>query len=67
MTIDYSELVVETGKVAPGGTVVGLTFVGVPIADWLVLATLLFTLLQVYFLLRDKWWRQRKDRHGRKR
>ena len=61
------DLVEDTIKASPSVTVAGLTVLGVPVQEWLILATIVYTFLQIYFLLRDKWWRQRKDRNGRKR
>ena len=60
------DLVEDTIKASPSVTVVGLTVLGVPVQEWLILATIVYTLLQLYFLLRGKWWRQRKDKNGRK-
>ena len=60
------DLVEGTIKASPSVTVVGLTVLGVPVQEWLILATIVYTLLQLYFLLRGKWWRQRKDKNGRK-
>jgi len=67
MTNHYSELVTEGAKAAPAVAVGGLTLFGVSLADWVLISTLLYTGVQLFFLLRDKWWRQRKDRNGRKR
>ena len=37
------------------------------LADWLQVAALIFTLAQLYFLVRDRWWRDRKQRSRRDR
>lgn len=29
---------------------------------WLTIAILLYTLAQLYFLVRDKWWRERQNK-----
>ena len=62
----HHDILAEGAKAAPVLTVGGLTLVGVSLADWLLAVTLVYTLAQLFFLLRDKWWRQRKDRNGRK-
>jgi hypothetical protein len=62
----HQDILTEGAKAAPALTVGGLTLVGVSLADWLLAVTLVYTLAQLFFLLRDKWWRQRKDRNGRK-
>ena len=67
MTNHYSELVTEGAKAAPAVTVGGLTLFGVGLSDWVLISTLVYTAVQLFFLLRDKWWRQRKDRNARKR
>jgi hypothetical protein len=66
MNTQHSELVTEATKAAPALTVGGLTLFGVGLSDWVLLATLIYTLLQVGFLLRDKWYTPRKLRNGRK-
>lgn len=50
----------EVAKMSPPASVAGLALSGVSLSDWLIVATLIYTALNIYFLLRDKWWRQRK-------
>ena len=58
--MDYKEtVVVEATKASPPLTVGAMTLVGVPLSDVVLYITLLYTVLQLYFLLRDKWWRAR--------
>jgi hypothetical protein len=57
----------EAVKAGPPVTVGGLTVFGVGLSDWVLIATLVYTVLQLYFLLRDKWYRPRKERNGSKR
>ncbi|URY99239.1 hypothetical protein 6939_0060 [Klebsiella phage 6939] len=45
-----SEAAIELGKNAPPSIVVGLSLLGIPIADWVQLAVLLYTLLQIHVL-----------------
>lgn len=66
MNTQHSELVTEATKAAPALTVGGLTLFGVGLSDWVLLATLIYTVLQVGFLLRDKWYMPRKVRNGSK-
>jgi hypothetical protein len=59
-----TEIASEMERAIPTVTVGGMTLFGVPLPDVVLLATLIYTVLQAYFLLRDKWWRkddQRKD------
>jgi hypothetical protein len=51
----------EAVKASPPVAVVSLNLVGVQLQDWVLIVTLVYTLLQVYFLLRDRWWKQRKE------
>jgi len=37
------------------------------LAHWVQIAALAFTLFQLLFLLRDKWWRDRKQRRNKRR
>jgi hypothetical protein len=59
---DFQELAIEASKASPPVTVGSLAICGVPLPDILVVVTLLYTVLQAYFLLRDKWWRQREHK-----
>lgn len=63
--MDKSTLV-EVAKASPPVAVTGLSLYGVSLQDGVLLATLVYTLLQLYFLLRDKWWAKRKGKNGRK-
>lgn len=62
MTTPNSEFVAEAAKAAPTLTVGGLTLLGVGLSDWVLLATLVYTLAQIGFLFRDKWYRPHKAR-----
>lgn len=55
MTQQHHEILTEAIKASPALTVGGLTLFGVGLSDWVLLATLIYTVLQVAFLLRDKW------------
>lgn len=62
----HTDTVVEATKAIPPLVVGGITLLGVGLSDWVLFLTIIYTAFQLYFLLRDKWWRQRKDRNGRK-
>lgn len=53
----------EATKAAPPLGVGSMVLFGVPMSDWILVLTALYTVLQLFFLLRDKWWR---DRYGSK-
>lgn len=57
--MDKYEIAAELSKASPPVGVGGLMVCGVALPDIVLICTLLYTVLQGYFLLRDKWWRQR--------
>lgn len=58
--MDYKEsVVVAVTKASPPVTVGAMTLVGIPLSDVVLALTALYTLLQIFFLVRDKWWRKR--------
>lgn len=50
----------EATKSAPVLTVSALNLLGVPLSTWVLVLTFVYTVLQLYFLIRDKWWRDRE-------
>jgi len=48
------DVVASAIKAAPPVSMVGMHFLGYGIADWLIAVTLVYTILQVVVLLRDK-------------
>lgn len=67
MTIDH-DFVTEATRAAPTVAVGGLTIAGISLPDVVLIVTLVYTVAQLYFLLRDKWYaprKARKDNHGR--
>lgn len=60
------DLVSEAVKAAPAVTVTGLTLFGVALADWVLLASLVLIVCQLFFLIRDKVFLNRKDTDGSK-
>jgi hypothetical protein len=47
-----SQQAAEGVKAIPAITVSGMTFLGYGVQDWLVVVTLIYTILQVYLLIR---------------
>jgi hypothetical protein len=64
--ISRNDIVASAVKVAPPVSVTGATLLGYPIADWALWATLLYTLLQIVFLLKDKLFTHRKPKRHSK-
>lgn len=61
------DAVTEAVKAAPPITVGGLTLWGVGLSEWVLILTAIYTILQIYFLLRDKLGQKhRKDKDGSK-
>lgn len=58
MTIK-TDLALEMAKASPPATVAGITLGGVSLPDITYILTAVYTMFMLYFLLRDKWWRQR--------
>lgn len=57
--MSIKDFVLEYAKTSPP-IAVGITYLaGIPLSTWVLIATLVYTMLQTYFLLRDKWWRER--------
>lgn len=66
MTVQHhSDFAVEGTKAIPTIAVGGLTLFGVGLSDWVLLATLFYTVAQIAFLFRDKWYRPRKARKAK--
>ena len=57
---------IEAAKAAPPLTVVSLSLAGVSLQDWVLIITLIYTVLSLIFLIRDKLYRPWKERYGRK-
>lgn len=64
MTQSTNDFIVETTRAAPGITVTGLTLFGVQLSDIVLLATLIYTAAQLFFLIRDKWYIPRKHKRS---
>ena len=55
---------IEAAKAAPPLTVVSLSLAGVSLQDWVLIITLIYTVLSLIFLIRDKLYRPWKDKHN---
>lgn len=49
-----NELAAEAVKASPPLTVAGLTVYGVGLQDWILILTALYTIIQIFILIRDK-------------
>ena len=58
--------VTEAIKAAPPITVGGLTIWGVSLSEWVLILTAIYTVLQIYFLLRDKLGQKHRKKDGSK-
>lgn len=67
MSAGHHDFVAESAKAAPPAAVMGLTLFGVPVSDVLVVVMIVYTLCQLFFLLRDKWWYPRRSRCDERR
>ena len=56
--------VTEAVKAAPPLTVGGLTMWGVSLSEWVLILTAIYTVLQIYFLLRDKLGQEHRKKDG---
>lgn len=62
MSNHQHEVFVESAKLSPPVAVTGLTFAGVSLQDWVLVATLVYTIFSLFFLIRDKVWKPWKER-----
>lgn len=58
------EYLVEATKASPPVTVTGLAIAGASLQDWVLMLTALYTLLQIFLLVR-KYFKERRDGSGR--
>lgn len=61
-----SDVLAEVAKATPPVAVGLLAMAGVYLPVVIMVLTLVYTLLQMYFLIRDKWWRDRKAKNESK-
>lgn len=55
-----SDVAASAVKSAVPVSVAGLTWFGVPLSDWVMALTIIYTVLQIIFLVRDKLFRHRR-------
>ena len=58
------DAVTEAVKAAPPITVGGLTLLGVGLSELVLILTAIYTVLQIYFLLRDKLGQKHRKKDG---
>jgi hypothetical protein len=52
----------ETIKATPSITVGTMTFIGVPLSDWVLILTSIYTAMQIIFLVRDRLIKRRNKK-----
>lgn len=64
---DKIEPVMEVAKAAPSVSIIGLTLLGIPLDQWVLIGSGSLIALQIFFLLREKVylpWRTKHDKQG---
>lgn len=61
------EVVSEVAKATPPITVASLSLYGISLQDWVLIATLIYTVIATFFLIRDKLYYPLKEHYGSKR
>jgi hypothetical protein len=56
----------EALKASPAIAVGSLSIMGYGISDWTMVLTIIYVAFQLFFLIRDKWWRDRGGKRGNK-
>jgi hypothetical protein len=62
--VQTTETVIAVTKAAPPVTVTGATIFGIPLPEVVLWATLVYTAMQGYVLIRDKFykpWKEKRD------
>lgn len=60
-----SSVAAEGLKSLPPLAVAGATFLGFTLQEWMYVATLAYTVMQMYFLIRDKIWKPWRSKNGK--
>ncbi len=60
----YNELAVATAKMSPPITVAAATVAGASLQDWVLAATLVYTVLQIILLVRKTWKEHKKQKEA---
>lgn len=58
------EPIVEAVKATPPASILGLTLMGVPLDQWVIMGSALLIALQIFFLLREKVYLPWKAKHN---
>lgn len=53
---NLDSVVAEAVKAAPPLAVTAATFMGLTLQEWVYVATLVYTLMQLYFLIKDRYF-----------
>ena len=64
MNNNQHDIIVETTRLAPPVAVTGLSIAGVSLQEWVLVITLIYTVLSLFFLIRDKVyipWKVRRN------
>lgn len=54
---DNTDVAVAAAKVAPPAAVSAMAASGINLSDILMVLTIIYTVMQAFFLIRDKWFR----------
>lgn len=65
MSDTLKDVLIEASKGSPPVSVAAMSLAGIPLSDWVLLLTALYTLIQIYFTLKKNW--RRKDYCERER
>ena len=65
----HHEIAAAAAKVAPAAGVSGMSYTGylehIPLQELVLLATLIYTLLQIYFLVKDRLAKRKAKKHAK--
>ena len=61
---NYNELAVAAAKMSPPVTVAAATVAGASLQDWVLAATLVYTVLQIILLVRKTWKEHKKQKEA---
>lgn len=66
LTETSGEYIVAAGKASPPLAVTGLGVAGLPLEQWVLIATLFYTVLQTFMLVRKYWGERATARAARR-
>ena len=64
--VQNAETLAEAAKVAPAITVSGMVLWGYPLSDWLILLTIVYTLVQLVLLIEKRIKQGKQNANSRK-